>query len=163
MNEAARIYHGGCLCGAVRYRVRIERPEGYYCHCRMCQLAFGSVFAPWVNVAAADVEWQAEQPRRYASSRIAERGFCPHCGTPLSFQFADSPRLDLSIGSFDDPSAIPPTSHFAIETRVANWHTPDGLPEQRADAFEALNARWKSAYGDAPPALATVRGDRSKG
>lgn len=157
MDQSDHLVEGGCLCGAVRYRVRIDKPEGYYCHCRMCQLAFGSVFAPWVNVALADLQWLRDPPRRYASSRIAERGFCGRCGTPLSFHFNDSPRIDLSIGSLDDPSAIPPGSHFAVETRVAAWHTPDGLPEQRADAFDALNARWKAAYGEAPPGLATVR------
>lgn len=150
-------FEGGCLCGAVRYRVRLEKAEGYYCHCRMCQLAFGSVFAPWINVALADLTWLAERPKRYASSRIAERGFCGTCGTPLSFHFNDSPRIDLSIGSFDQPERIRPVSHFAIETRVAPWHVPDGLPEERAADYAALNERWRTAYGEAEPGLATVR------
>ncbi|MCX9157316.1 GFA family protein [Niveibacterium sp. 24ML] len=155
--EHAGDFEGGCLCGAIRYRVRLDKAEGYYCHCRMCQLAFGSVFAPWINVAVADLVWLGDLPKRYASSRIAERGFCGQCGTPLSFHFNDSPRMDLSIGSFDQPDRIRPVSHFAIETRVATWHVPDGLPEERAADFAALNARWQKAYGDAAPGLATVR------
>ena len=39
---------GGCLCGAVRYR--LEGPPlhaDYYCHCRMCQRAAGAPVVAW--------------------------------------------------------------------------------------------------------------------
>jgi hypothetical protein len=35
---------GGCLCGAVRYRVKAA-PRVHYCHCDMCRRATGSAFA----------------------------------------------------------------------------------------------------------------------
>ena len=158
MDETGTTLEGGCLCGAVRYRVRVESTEGYYCHCRMCQLAFGNVFAAWLNVRTAQVEWLGEPPRLHRSSRIAERGFCPHCGTPLSFAFLGSEHMDLSVGSFDEPGRISPGSHFAVETRVESWHRPDGLPEKRADASEPLMSRWREAYGKhAEPGLAAAR------
>ena len=41
---------GGCQCGAVRYALH-EPPTGpHICHCRMCQKAFGSFFAPLTGV-----------------------------------------------------------------------------------------------------------------
>lgn len=142
------ILQGGCLCGRVRYEVRPESDEGYYCHCRMCQLAFGSTRATFINVLQDSVRWLGETPKQYASSKFALRGFCPDCGTPLSFAYVDSKRMDLSVGSLDEPSRVRPVSHFAIETRVENWHAEDGLPGERLDASERLTARWKSAYGD---------------
>jgi hypothetical protein len=138
---------GGCLCGAVRYEVRSDKREGYYCHCRMCQLAFGNTRAAFVNLARDEVRWLAE-PRWYASSKIARRGFCGNCGTPLAFEYLDSPRMDLSLGSFDEPSQFRPVSHFAVETRIAGWHAEDGLPGERFDSYTALVERWKKAYGD---------------
>ena len=42
--------HGGCLCGQVRYEARPDHREGYYCHCRMCQLAFGNTRAAFINL-----------------------------------------------------------------------------------------------------------------
>ena len=40
---------GGCQCGAVR--LRFEQPDNrMICHCRMCQKAFGSFFAPLTGV-----------------------------------------------------------------------------------------------------------------
>ncbi len=138
---------GGCLCGALRYTVTTESDEGYYCHCRMCQLAFGNTRVPWFNVFQRKVSWQGE-PALYASSKFARRGFCRTCGTPLSFAYVDSERMDLAVGSLDDPAALRPVSHFAIESRVERWHAEDGLPGHRLDASERLAKRWKDHYGD---------------
>jgi hypothetical protein len=149
---------GGCLCGAVRYEVRSTKREGYYCHCRMCQLAFGNTRAAFVNLPRDEVHWLAE-PRYHASSKIARRGFCGHCGTPLAFEYLDSKNMDLAVGSFDDPSQFRPTSHFAIESRIAQWHAEDGLPGQRLDAFKPIVDRWRSAYGEAVvPGVVAARG-----
>ena len=43
---------GGCQCGAVRFRFTETKARASICHCRMCQKAFGSYFAPLVAVAA---------------------------------------------------------------------------------------------------------------
>jgi hypothetical protein len=139
---------GGCLCGALRYRAAPDHREGYYCHCRMCQLAFGNTRAAFINLRKDEVEWTRGTPTYYASSSFARRGFCGQCGTPLSFDYLDSPRMDLSVGSLDDPAAFKPVSHFAVETRVAPWHADDGLPGERLDQNERIVARWKQAYGD---------------
>jgi hypothetical protein len=149
---------GGCLCGRVRYEATPDHRDGYYCHCRMCQLAVGNTRAAFINLRKADVRWLAE-PHYYASSKIARRGFCSHCGTPLSFDYRDSERMDLTVGSLDDPSQVKPTAHFAVETRIAAWHADDGLPGERLDANERIVNRWRAAYGDdAAPGLATARG-----
>lgn len=139
---------GGCLCGAVRYEVAATNRDGYYCHCRMCQLAFGNTRAAFFNVPQAAVRWTAGSPTWYASSKIARRGFCNRCGTPFSFAFLDSKNMDLSIGSLDDPDAFRPESHFAIESRLPHWHVEDGLPGKRLDEIAPIAERWKKAYGD---------------
>lgn len=138
---------GGCLCGRVRYEATPDHRNGYYCHCRMCQLALGNTRAAFINLRKAEVRWLTE-PSYYGSSKIAHRGFCSHCGTPLSFDYLDSERIDLTVGSLDDPAAVKPTTHFAVETRIAAWHADDGLPGERLDSNERINQRWRKAYGD---------------
>jgi hypothetical protein len=147
MNDASTL-SGGCLCGSVRFEARPDKREGYYCHCRMCQLAFGNTRAAFMNLRKDQVAWAGRPPAYYASSKIARRGFCATCGTPLSFEYLDSDFMDLSIGAFDDPAAITPTLHFAVESRLAGWHADDGLPGERLDASQKLAARWKNAYGE---------------
>ncbi len=132
---------GGCQCGAVRYAASID-PNGYWCHCRMCQRAVGNVAAAMVNVLKADVVWTTREPAYYASSPIARRGFCPECGTPLTFDYPDSPKMDLTVGSLYNPAIVRLTSHFGVETRVPGWIAPDHLPEIRCDDYAPLAARW---------------------
>ncbi len=150
---------GGCLCGEVRYSARPTHRDGYYCHCRMCQLAVGNTRAAFINLRKDQVAWTgATPPTYYASSRIAQRGFCGRCGTPLSFEYLSSENMDLTVGSLDDPSALRPSSHFAVESRIAGWHVEDGLPGQRLDANAKLMERWRDAYGaDAVPGVDAVR------
>lgn len=157
-STASDVLTGGCLCGAVRYEARPDAREGYYCHCRMCQLAFGNTRAAFINLRKDQVTWTGAPPTRYASSKIALRGFCGNCGTPLTFEYLASDHMDLSVGSFDEPSVLRPVAHSAVESRIAAWHVPDGLPEERLDQNERITERWRDAYGsDVVPGLEATR------
>ena len=140
---------GGRQCGGVRYTARIAGDEAYPCHCGMCRHATGGVSTAFRNLRKADVAWERE-PDHYASSPIARRGFCSGCGTPLSFDYPDSPNMDLTIGSFDDPSRFAPVHHFAIETALAAWLDTKDLPGKRLDENPATVDRWMAATGKLP-------------
>jgi hypothetical protein len=138
---------GGCQCGAVRYTARASSDAAYWCHCRMCQRALGNVAAAFVNVLKADVVMTGPVAH-YMSSPFGRRGFCAGCGTPLTFDYPDSEKMDLTVGSLDDPAAFAPTSHFGVESRHGAWIAADGLPENRADDYAPLLARWERARGE---------------
>ena len=141
---------GGRQCGAVRYTATLANDEASFCHCRMCQRATGGVAAALVSVRRDAVTWSGRARDRFASSPIAHRAYCALCGTPLTFEYdAGSANLDLTVGSLDDPSAVRLTSHFGVESRVRGWVRPDDLPEQRADGYAPLAARWAAVHRDA--------------
>ena len=140
---------GGCQCGRVRYRVAVTNDEAYLCHCRMCQRATGGVYIPFKNVKKAAVSWN-QQPDYYASSPIARRGFCSACGTPLTFAFPDSENIDLTVGSFDDPSRFVPTTHFGAESLHEAWIDTQALPRYRSDEHKPLVDRWMKTVGKIP-------------
>jgi hypothetical protein len=153
---------GGCLCGSVRYEAAPDHRDGYYCHCRMCQLAFGNTRAAYLNLLKSEVRWLTPPPAYYASSKIARRGFCRQCGTPLSFEFLDSDRMDLSVGSLDEPGLLTPTEHFAVESCIGSWFHDDGLPRSRLDDNAVIQQRWRAGYGaDVQPGLQAVRAART--
>jgi hypothetical protein len=140
---------GGCACGRIRYTARVENDDAYLCHCRMCQRATGSVSIAFKTMNKADVAWE-RQPDWYASSPIARRPYCRECGASLGFEHPDSEKMDLTIGSFDDPSRFKPRHHFGAESMHRAWIDTGGLPECRSDEYEPLTERWIKATGKLP-------------
>ena len=141
---------GGCQCGKVRYTAQVDPAEAYLCHCKMCQRATGGFAAAFVHVAQADVAWQGE-PDLYESSPIARRPFCARCGTPIGFRFVEgSANMDLTVGSFDDPSDFRPKHHFGAESIHEAWLDTSALPRIKTSDYELLNQKWIAATGKAP-------------
>jgi hypothetical protein len=134
---------GGCQCGAIRYSVQGGAADPAICHCRMCQKAVGSIFWPYFSVRAADLKWTRGQVALYRSSAAAQRGFCAACGTPLTFQRVGSEKLDLSLGSLDDPARVRPASQHWAEARMPWFRDLADLPEVVTNKSEAEIARRK--------------------
>jgi hypothetical protein len=121
---------GGCLCGAVRYRLASAPFGAGWCHCRMCQLNAGSPAMAFAKVRSEDfvLEQGGEVVRRYPSSEIAERWFCSCCGTPLLVRDFGGTTHDFSLATLDRPDAVPPEAHFFYASRIAWAEACDDLP-----------------------------------
>ena len=130
-------FSGGCQCGAVRYRLAAAPARANVCHCRMCQKAGGAPFMAFTGVKRADLAFTRGAPARYASSAIAERGFCAACGTPLTFEMVGRDWISVTIGSLDDPASFAPGVQLGIEARVPWSTTLASLPEHRSEAWLA--------------------------
>ncbi len=122
------IHTGGCQCGAVRYALFAEPLWSAICHCRMCQKAFGSYFAPFVAVKRGQFTWTRGAPKHFASSQFLQRGFCAQCGTPLSCEAVDGAEISLSAGSLDRPEKLPPNLQAGIEGRLPWFNEIMALP-----------------------------------
>ena len=141
---------GGCQCGRVRFTAQVDPAEAYLCHCRMCQRATGGFAASFVSVQFTDVSWEGE-PDWYDSSPIARRPFCARCGTPLGFRFREgSTKMDLTVGSFDDPSDFRPKHHFGAESLHEAWIDTSDLPRIRTEEYDVLMQKWKDAGAEPP-------------
>lgn len=129
MNRIEITVTGGCQCGAVRYRSTALMDNSHICHCRMCQKAVGNFFAALVGAPNDALVWTRGTPAVFASSDLAERGFCAACGTPLFYRSIGGTRTGLTIGSLDDPSVAPPHVQVGMEGRYAFMdgllHLPD--------------------------------------
>lgn len=122
---------GGCLCGAVRYRLTAEPFDAGWCHCRTCQLNSGSPAMAFASVPVENylVEQGADTIRRYQSSDNAERWFCGKCGTPLLFRELDGATHDFSIATLDRPETVEPAFHIFYASHIP-WAEPaDDLPK----------------------------------
>ena len=132
---------GGCQCGAVRFRVEGELGRASICHCRMCQKAFGGFYGPYVATKPEQVTWTRGQPTLFASSNLVNRGFCPACGTQLTFQGAGF--FDLAIGAFDDPTDIRPAVQIGLDSKLpwvdelGSLPTPSPDEQARTKVYQA--------------------------
>ena len=118
-----RIYEGGCLCRAVRYRVTGRPIWTAFCHCDSCRHATGSAVAAYAGYAADRFEITAGEPSHFESSKGVKRGFCAKCGAPLTFEGERWPgEIHLHIGSLDEPEAFPPKGEGFEEERLSWLH-----------------------------------------
>jgi len=106
---------GGCACGAVRYECSAIPIAMVNCHCRDCQRAGGSAYAPTVVVSRRALRLSSGQPTYHSttaeSGNIAQRAFCPECGTPLYASTSARPEfVGIRAASLDDPSWFRPTA-----------------------------------------------------
>ena len=116
------MHEGGCLCGHVRFRVTGPANSATNCHCRMCQKAAGAAFVTWAEFSKDNVEWLGAEPTCRASSDAAVRGFCPECGSAVTFEYKGADDIDIAIALFDDPNAFLPEDQLWTRSRVS-WVT----------------------------------------
>ena len=135
--RAGKVSTGGCQCGAVRYRLTNGHSRGVLCHCRMCQKVGGSPFMAFVSAPKDEFDITHGRLTIFASSEIADRGFCSSCGTPLTYQGKSSAHISVTIGSLDDPAAASPNSQLGVESRLGWLSRALESPEMTADSWVA--------------------------
>lgn len=105
---------GGCLCGALRYRISREPMATVVCHCTHCQKSSGGAFSVNLMVEEDAVALVGEASRyqdRGESGAAVYRCFCPKCGSPvLSILDAIPGVLAIKAGTLDDVSNVAPVS-----------------------------------------------------
>ena len=127
-------FRGGCLCGAVRYRLAGAPFDAGWCHCRTCQLNSGSPAMAFASVAVEDYLIERGEVATVKSSDFGHRGFCRDCGTPLYMRVDHQPdTIDFSLATLDDPAIVEPGFHIFYASRIGWAEAGDDLP--RHDEF----------------------------
>jgi hypothetical protein len=121
---------GGCLCGAVRYRVAGPLRAVIVCHCGVCRRTHGAP-AAYTACPRDRLELLADQPLRWHEDDGARRGFCATCGSRL-FWDRGGATISIAAGSIDEPTGLR-TSHHIYTASAGDWYEPppghpDGTP-----------------------------------
>ena len=122
---------GGCLCGAVRYRVTGEAVAATLCHCQSCRRATGGVSVAWAVFDKRHVTLTSGTVREYSSSPGIHWGSCATCGSLVTYRRSTRPdHLDITTATLDEPGAFPPTVEIRVGEKCA-WEVlnPD-LPHK---------------------------------
>jgi len=117
-------HEGGCLCGAVRYRVAGKPSSTGICSCTFCKRRTGSAFgvgAYFDDGSALQItkgtlktyEYRSDETRRWLRME-----FCPNCGTSVTWTAEWQPGgRAVALGTFDEPDWVQP--EWAVWARSA--------------------------------------------
>src|ERR1700726_4921445 len=78
---------GGCMCGAVRYRISAAPMVAGLCHCNRCRPQSGSAFSTIIVIRRSSFEIEGENAvfdDIGSSGFHVARRYCPRCGSPLT-------------------------------------------------------------------------------
>lgn len=123
---------GGCLCGAVRFKVSGAPIRMAQCHCLDCQRASGTGHMSNAIFNATDVEvtgTTASYASASDSGNTLTRHFCPTCGARLFLTSATRPgTIVMAAGAFDDSSWFEPEVVLFTKRRQVWDITTDEVP-----------------------------------
>jgi len=119
MTQAAEVL-GGCYCGGVRYAISGTPAQSLVCHCPDCRRSAGAQSVGWLLVRSEQFAIRGGNPNTFNSSAGVTRAFCGKCGTTLTWVSDKHPgRIDVTIGSLDDPNQFPPSRAVYRKHKVA--------------------------------------------
>jgi hypothetical protein len=117
------IHDGGCLCGAVRFRVTGTAKWTGYCHCHSCRKHTGAPVSAYAGFERGQVAFTDGSLARYGSSAGVSRGFCATCGSTLTYEGERWPtEIHFHVGAFDQPEDFAPAGDTFAEERLAWLH-----------------------------------------
>lgn len=115
---------GGCLCGAVRYRVRRPLRPAIACHCTQCRKTSGHYVSAtcarrenFVLTNSDGLEW-------YESSGHAQRGFCRKCGSSVLWSAHERDTITIMCGTIDGDTGLETVAHICVADK-GDYYTID--------------------------------------
>ena len=131
MSKVAAGASGGCLCGAVRYRVRGPLRPVINCHCEQCRRSSGHHVAA---TACRRQHLELIEPhdlRWYTSSETARRGFCGTCGSSVFWDSHEPERqqhVSIMAGTLDQPTGLETAANIYTDFAGDYYHLDDDVP-----------------------------------
>ena len=120
---------GGCLCGAIRYRITGPVGPAVHCHCSMCRRATGGTVVTWVTIAAERFAFTRGEAAVHRSSDHGERRFCATCGAQVAFRSDRHPDdVDVTVATLDDPEPHAPDRHIWTQSKIRWLRLDEHLP-----------------------------------
>jgi hypothetical protein len=115
---------GGCMCGAVRYKISEKPMAAALCHCNRCRPQSGSAFSTVIIVKRSTFE--LEGPTNVfedigASGERVGRRSCAKCGSPLTTEPDVAPDvMFVKAGGIDNNEWFEPIMELFV-TRRRPW------------------------------------------
>jgi hypothetical protein len=132
---------GGCICGAVHFRLSEPVQHAGYCHCTRCQRRTGTAASAQARIDASILTIDGEDSVtwwRHPEGGFA-KGFCGTCGSHLFSRNPDDPlQMSIRLGAFDgDPGVRPAWRTFVAY--AAPW---EPIPDDGLERYDESRPRY---------------------
>ncbi len=133
-NEGNYSMEGGCICGAVRYRMTSKPMFVHCCHCRWCQRETGASFALNAMIEADRVVLLRGSPEAVDTPSESGKGQkivrCPDCHIALWSNYAGAGDAlhFIRVGTLDEPDRLTPDVHIYTSSKQPWVVLPPGTP-----------------------------------
>lgn len=140
---------GGCVCGAVRYRLTALPLIVHACYCRDCQRLTGAAFAlnMWIEKSCVEADHAALKSflTTAGSGKPHQVFYCGACTTHLWSKYHAAPGDTLLVraGTLDRPEEIAPDVHIFTRSKLPWLVLPPGA--RAFEAFYKLAEVWPEA------------------
>jgi hypothetical protein len=121
---------GGCLCGAVQYKVRDAFRYAMNCHCSQCRRATGSAFKPFGGIERAKLAIaKGAKSLSIDGTPDIHNAFCKSCGSLLYSVVRDGAYVHVTYGTLADNPTLRPTAHIHVGSKAPWFTITDDLPQ----------------------------------
>jgi hypothetical protein len=122
--------HGGCECGAVRYRVPDAFEYALNCHCSRCRAGTGSAFKPLGGIRRERLEVVEGADRLLVwGDDEANHARCAVCGSLLWSVVRGGAWVHVALGSLADEPSVRPECHIHVASKAPWFEITDDLPQ----------------------------------
>lgn len=100
---------GGCLCGAVSFKVANTFEKMFLCSCDQCRQITGSAFASNLFVSIEGFTWTSgldEIVDYQMPGRDISKSFCRVCGSGVPWISGDGSSMIVPAGSLSEPAVV---------------------------------------------------------
>ena len=129
-NLSSRMLSGGCLCGAIQYRVEDRFLYALNCHCSQCRRTTGSAFKPFAGIERGrlSVVKGAENLMIFGDENGHDE-HCGQCGSLLYSVVREGQYVHVTLGTLIDDPSIRPTAHIFVGSKAPWFTITDELPQ----------------------------------
>ncbi|MFT5196417.1 MAG: hypothetical protein ACI9EW_003416 [Cellvibrionaceae bacterium] len=116
--------NGSCLCGEIKFELRLPFTAFGHCYCSRCRKATGAGRASVFIAKPENLQWTKgeEKLNRWdlPSASSFATSFCSQCGSHLPRLTRSGEYAVIPAGSIDDDLPIQPECHENFSSK-ANW------------------------------------------
>lgn len=124
--------NGGCVCGAISYRIDGKLRNARSCHCSRCRKTFSAQASAYAEVDPETFQWQTGKAllTTFATAGAFGLQFCSVCGSTLCGLYEGSVH-GVTLGCVEGDPDVEIGMHIFVDSKAAWEVMPENVTQYR--------------------------------